>query len=105
MIYIPILRKSSENAHISVLSVAFFVRKEMVEELFSSVAEVADVYFPVDLKHGCKSRGFAFIRFARQSDCDKAVRDLNGVYLGIGRNIVVSQPNCRTYFSQDESNS
>lgn len=75
----------------------------MVEELFSNIAEVADVYFPVDLRHGCKSRGFAFVRFTREADCIKAVRELDGVYLGIGRNISVSLSQPRIYFSQDES--
>ncbi len=80
-----------------------YYSKEILEELFSTIAEVADIYFPLDLKHGCKSRGFAFVRFTRESDCFKAIRELNGAYLGIGRNIIVSQSKPRIYFSQDES--
>lgn len=75
----------------------------MLTELFSSVGEVANIYFPVDLKHGCKSRGFAFVRFLTQSECDRAIREFDGVYLGIGRNISVRRTESHTYFSQDET--
>lgn len=75
----------------------------MIEELFSTVGEVASVYLPVDLLHACKSRGFAFVRFLREHEANRAIAELDGVYLGIGRSIVVTRTSPKTYFSQDES--
>ena len=75
----------------------------MLEELFSTIGEVGIVYLPVDLQHGCKSRGFAFVRYLRESDANRAVAELDGAYLGIGRSIGVKRSFVKHFFGQDES--
>lgn len=75
----------------------------MLEELFSSVGEVASVYVPVDLAHACKPKGFAFVRFLREYEANRAIAELDGTYLGVGRSIVVSRTAMKSYFSQDET--
>ena len=75
----------------------------MLEEVFSTEGEVADIYYPMDLAHGCKPRGFAFVRFLSREDRDRAVQRLNGAHLGVGRDIIVTVSQSRSYFNQDES--
>jgi RNA recognition motif-containing protein len=77
--------------------------KEMLEEVFSTVAEVADIYFPMDLKHACQSKGFAFVRFTSKADCERAIQEFDGAYLGVGREIRVTFSAPQSYFGQDES--
>jgi RNA recognition motif-containing protein len=76
----------------------------MLEEAFSSYGEIASIYLPVDLQHGCKPKGFAFIRYISQRSANNAAQSMNGVNLGIGRNIEVSIIHQSHYWSQDESN-
>lgn len=76
----------------------------MLDELFSPFGEIAQIYFPVDLKHMCKPKGFAFVRYIRENDARRAAREMNNVNLGVGRNILVEYlPPQKRFFSQDES--
>ena len=66
------------------------------------MGDVSSIYYPTDLKT-CKRRNFAFVRYLRKKDAERAVAELNNANLGVGRNIVVRMVSQQTYFSQDES--
>jgi len=76
----------------------------MLEEIFSAYGDIGNIYFPVDLRHLCKPKGFAFVRFTRESDARRAASEMNNTNLGIGRNILVHYlPPQPSYFSQNET--
>jgi RNA recognition motif-containing protein len=79
------------------------ITKEVLQQIFSAYGEIANIYLPVDLKHGCQPKGIAFIRYLHQSAAERAISELNGINLGIGRDIICSLSMPRNYFNQDES--
>jgi hypothetical protein len=56
-------------------------RKEEVQDLFSQVGEIRDVFLPTDRETG-RPRGFAFVEFANEEDAAKAIEKFNGYQLG-----------------------
>lgn len=73
-------------------------------EVFSNFGEIATIYQPVDLQHGCRpTYGIAFIRYTNLRSAERAVQEMNGANLGIGRDIIVTMSHNRSYFSQDET--
>lgn len=79
------------------------IDKELLEEIFSKFGEISNIYLPVDLNHGCKPKGFAFIRYLNQNDALRALQVMDGANLGIGRDIKVTFTTHKTYFNQDET--
>ena len=50
---------------------------DMLREMFSVVGEIGDVYLPKNY-NGSGTRGFAFVRFIREEDGQRAVTELDG---------------------------
>ena len=75
----------------------------MLDEIFSEYGEVANVYVPVDLQHGCKPLGIGFVRFTTLRSATKAAEAMNGADLGGERGITVQVVAQKRYWSQDES--
>lgn len=79
------------------------ITKEMLMEIYTNFGDVASIYQPVDLQHNCRPLGLAFIRYTTRSAAEQAVKETNGANLGIGRDLIVSLSENRSYFSQNES--
>jgi RNA recognition motif-containing protein len=75
----------------------------MLVEVFSTYGEVANIYYPCDLKHSCRPLGMAFIRYTNPSSRDQALKEMHGTSFGIGREISVSISQEKAYYSQDET--
>ena len=78
-------------------------RKEQLEDAFSAYGEIARVYLPLDLTHGMKPKGMAFVRYTRSESAQKALQAMSNAYFGVGRPITLSMNYQKSYFSQDES--
>lgn len=79
------------------------ITKEMLMDVFSNFGDIASIYQPVDLKHGCRPLGIAFVRYTSPHSAQRAVEQMNGVNLGIGRDIIVTASKSKSYFNQDET--
>lgn len=75
----------------------------MLMDVFSNFGDIASIYQPVDLKHGCRPLGIAFVRYTSPHSAQRAVEQMNGVNLGIGRDIIVTASKSKSYFNQDET--
>lgn len=78
-------------------------RKEMLDQIFSAYGEIISVYLPVDLQHGCKPKGLAFIRYTSARSAERAAEAMNGANLGVGREIIVQVIEQKRYWNQDET--
>ena len=58
----------------------FNTTKTEVQNLFSEIGEIRDVYLPMDRQSG-RPRGFAFVEFASDEDAAKAIEKFNGYTL------------------------
>src|SRR2546423_9457430 len=58
----------------------FNTTKTEVQNLFSEIGEIRDVYLPMDRQSG-RPRGFAFVEFASDEDAAKAIEKFNGYQL------------------------
>src|SRR5438105_14178930 len=58
----------------------FNTTKSEVQNLFSEIGEIRDVYLPMDRQSG-RPRGFAFVEFASDEDAAKAIEKFNGYQL------------------------
>src|SRR5262249_41948315 len=58
----------------------FNTTKAEVQNLFSEIGEIRDVYLPMDRQSG-RPRGFAFVEFASDEDAAKAIEKFNGFTL------------------------
>src|SRR5689334_5133510 len=58
----------------------FNTTKTEVQNLFSEIGEIRDVYLPMDRQSG-RPRGFAFVEFANDADAAKAIEKFNGYQL------------------------
>jgi len=58
----------------------FNTTKTEVQNLFSEIGEIRDVYLPMDRMSG-RPRGFAFVEFASDEDAAKAIEKFNGYQL------------------------
>src|SRR5437764_8346757 len=58
----------------------FNTTKSEVQNLFSEIGEIRDVYLPMDRQSG-RPRGFAFVEFASDEDAAKAIQKFNGYQL------------------------
>jgi RNA recognition motif-containing protein len=56
-------------------------RREEVQDLFTQVGEIRDVFLPTDRETG-RPRGFAFVEYANDEDAAKAIEKFNGYQLG-----------------------
>lgn len=65
------------------------VTKARLEELFSSFGEIDDALVVAN-KYTGRSRGFGFVTFKKESDADKAIREMNEKDVE-GRNLVVKE--------------
>lgn len=72
-------------------------------EVFSNFGDIASIYQPVDLKHSCRPVGIAFVRYTNLHSAERAVEEMNGANLGVGRDIIVTMSRNRSYFNQDET--
>ena len=77
----------AKNLYVGNLS--YGVTVSSLEELFSSIGEVATVNLITDRMTG-RSRGFAFVEMANLEDAQKAIAELNGRDLD-GRAIKVAE--------------
>ena len=59
----------------------FNTTRAEVQELFSKVGEIRDVFLPTDRESG-RPRGFAFVEFSSDEDAAKAIERFNGYELG-----------------------
>jgi cold-inducible RNA-binding protein len=59
----------------------FRTQKEEVQELFTQVGPVRDVFLPTDRETG-RPRGFAFVEFESDEAAQKAIEKFNGFELG-----------------------
>lgn len=78
------------------------ISPEQLHELFRRIGEISSIYYPVDFKTH-KRRGFAFVRYLRKRDAERAIELLHNVNIGKGRSISVSAEVIQTYFSQNET--
>jgi RNA recognition motif-containing protein len=58
----------------------FNTTKAEVQNLFSEIGEIRDVYLPMDRQSG-RPRGFAFVEYASDEDAAKAIEKYNGYQL------------------------
>jgi len=58
----------------------FNTTKAEVQNLFSEIGEIRDVYLPMDRQSG-RPRGFAFVEYASDEDAAKAIEKFNGYQL------------------------
>lgn len=75
----------------------------MLMDTFSRFGEIATIYQPVDLKHSCRPMGIAFVRYTNLRSAERAVQEMDGANLGVGRDIVVTMSKSHSYFNQDET--
>jgi len=78
------------------------ITPENLREIFAPFGEIASIYYPFDLRARAY-RGFAFIRYVKQQAAANAWQSLDGVNLGVGRNITITPSVRPRYFGQDES--
>lgn len=79
------------------------VPKEMLADIFGGFGEIANIYYPMNLEHFCRPMGIAFVRYTTQQAAEIAVREMNGINLGVGRDLIVTLSQPKGYFSQDET--
>ncbi|MEK6407705.1 MAG: RNA-binding protein [Acidobacteriota bacterium] len=60
-----------------------------LRELFSAIAPLSYIYFPIDRESG-KPRGFAFVEFNERSQAEEAIRRFNN-QLFMGRPLAVNE--------------
>ena len=65
------------------------VTKAKIEELFSSFGEIEDALVVAN-KYTGRSRGFGFVTFKKETDADKATKEMNEKAVE-GRNLVVKE--------------
>ena len=83
-----------EKARLFVGSLKYDVSKAQLEEFFSKVGPVQDVYMALDRTRGeGLNRGFAFVQMVSAADADKAIRTLDGKPGPGGRRIGVKHAN------------
>lgn len=70
-------------------NLAFTVKEEDLQKLFSEFGEVASVKIVMD-RFSNQSKGFGFVEMPNNSEADKAIKALNGNELQ-GRVIKISQ--------------
>src|SRR5262249_20901276 len=58
----------------------FNTTKAEVQNLFSEIGEIRDVYLPMDRASG-RPRGFAFVEYTSDEDAAKAIEKFNGYQL------------------------
>lgn len=61
-------------------NLSYDTTKAEIEELFSQVGELVDVFLPNDRETG-RPRGFAFVQYAEQSMATAAIERFNGFEL------------------------
>ena len=59
----------------------FNTTRTEVQDLFSQVGTVQDVFLPMDRESG-RPRGFAFVEYANDEDAAQAIEKFNGYQLG-----------------------
>jgi cold-inducible RNA-binding protein len=67
-------------AKVFVGNLNFNTTKTEVQDLFSQVGAIRDVFLPMDRESG-RPRGFAFVEFASDEDAAKAIEKFNGYEL------------------------
>ncbi|MGN6183121.1 MAG: RNA recognition motif domain-containing protein [Thermoanaerobaculia bacterium] len=67
-------------AKVFVGNLNFSTTKTEVQDLFSQVGAIRDVFLPMDRESG-RPRGFAFVEFASDEDAAKAIEKFNGYEL------------------------
>src|SRR6476469_2355489 len=67
-------------AKVFVGNLDFNTTKAEVQNLFSQIGEIKDVFLPMDRESG-RPRGFAFVEFASDEDAAKAIEKFNGYEL------------------------
>ncbi len=75
--------------NIYVANLAFTVKEEDLQDLFSPFGEVASVNIVLD-RFTKQSKGFGFVEMPNNSEADKAIKGLKGNELQ-GKNIKISQ--------------
>jgi RNA recognition motif-containing protein len=68
-------------AKVFVGNLNFNTTKTEVQDLFSQVGAIRDVFLPMDRESG-RPRGFAFVEFAADEDAAKAIEKFNGFEMG-----------------------
>lgn len=68
------------SAKVFVGNLDFNTTRAEVQELFSQIGEIKDVFLPTDRESG-RPRGFAFVEFASDEDASKAIERFNGYEL------------------------
>lgn len=68
-------------AKVFVGNLNFNTTKTEVQDLFSQVGAIRDVFLPMDRESG-RPRGFAFVEFASDEDAAKAIEKFNGFEMG-----------------------
>jgi RNA recognition motif-containing protein len=68
------------SAKVFVGNLDFNTTREEVQNLFSQIGEIKDVFLPMDRESG-RPRGFAFVEFANDEDAAKAIEKFNGYEL------------------------
>ena len=77
------------NNKLFVGSLPFATTSDELKAIFAAVGEVTEANVVMDKMTG-RSRGFAFVTFAKEEDAKKAIETLNGSDVG-GRKIFVSE--------------
>jgi RNA recognition motif-containing protein len=80
---VALLRSDKETDHlfpVRVENVHSKVTAEMLEKTFSKYGEIGNVYIPKNLSKNT-TPGFALVRYVRQEDAERAVRDATGLSL------------------------
>jgi RNA recognition motif-containing protein len=72
---------------VKVDNLPYDTRPEDLKDVFSKYGEVKDIYLPKDRASG-RPRGFAFVRYAEQSEADAAVAAEQGAML-LGRPVTL----------------
>jgi len=69
------------SAKVFVGNLDFNTTRTEVQDLFSQVGAIRDVFLPTDRQSG-RPRGFAFVEFESEDDAAKAIERFNGHELG-----------------------
>lgn len=82
------------SSRIFVGNLPFDATQGEIEELFSQIGEIVEVFLPIDRLSG-RPRGFAFVEFTDNSSAATAIEKLNETELK-GRNLRVTEAEERT---------
>lgn len=96
--FLPTLTKAYErsraiSAKLFVGNLSYETTQRDLEELFSEVGDIVEVFLPADRNTG-RPRGFAFVEFADEDMAAEALEKFNGYELG-GRTLRINEAEAR----------